>query len=378
MTFLGRILSVLTVVCALPCGLAWLHCTNPSQPQHEPDFTGRWVRSRYEICTRTSSGLTVQSTGVIDSAADPSYWADYCGLVVSPSQYFFGAIGLTHCESTPFPMYRISDSKMVPVRYWSSVLFSEDSSYGVIREPDTLIWYDFAYYYQRVMVSYYVKRSDQIPDSLDCPTTQLETPTCTDYGCDTKMPLVFALWDNTPDDESDPGAFIQSATVLVNGREIEARSDTTTWFQRAFTLASDDVFAPREVVCPPPQNGFRPLVMQFDLARQNWNFVGASYDSSKNVLIQRIEVRFGLSGNYRLSVLTGQQNVDSLYAGVNQQPLKFTEPLIERRTVARPNHNLNMSRQEFENWVSTSLQNDFSGHLGLNNTVVVTYSWYQR
>jgi len=130
---------------------------------------------------------------------------------------------------------------------------------------------------------------------------------------DSLMPehIHFEFFDLTPLDTIDAGVFVEDVTMKVykNGqmRRVKPRAAYQGVFRRSFVGDQDDVLLPRELPLARPQSGQIPLIVEFKVDPQYWQFEedGSQFTSIKQV--KRIAFEYKVAGNYLVFVSTDRQ-----------------------------------------------------------------------
>jgi hypothetical protein len=123
----------------------------------------------------------------------------------------------------------------------------------------------------------------------------------------------------------DGGAYVFDVTLEVNGEVIEPNPDAEYEFRRSFACDRDGILLPRTLPLRCSQSGFTPVCVQFSLAREKWQFARSKKPLDAGMPVTSIRAICRVAGNYRISVLTGEQDI----AGYYDEEQRFEEPYRE-------------------------------------------------
>ncbi|MBD3243241.1 MAG: hypothetical protein GF331_21810 [Chitinivibrionales bacterium] len=278
----------------------------------------------------------------------------------------------TFCDKSEFIDYTVTPDRIIRHRYFATFLVADDTLNLQLLDPNTLAWRGGACNCEigpDVPVCFYRRLNDGFENTACTPFEPPPLPTvpaCTDYACDSTLPLILAFYDNTPEDLLDAGLFIANCRLLINGEPVEASPDFRNDFCRAFALDRDLVLLPRDIPLARPQNGYLPIFVQFSLDRAHWQFVDGAPNAG--VAIRTVAVHMGLAGNFRVSACTGEQNMADIYDSAT--PLR--EVIREAEVVAQAPELDDVSAYAFERWVESLYM---TMRLGTYNADTLTYEW---
>jgi len=287
-----------------------------SQPGANP-YVGAWQYAATIRIEYTSSGpeTTVVDQGPYDTAQVWNPQIAPFSLIITPTQMISTlVIGSHECVPVDLPSYRVESERIVALDWVSNAVAVPETLRMWLNSPDTLVRYHTMLNApcDDSWVVYWLYERDKAFDACAyCPDVPFTLAECRTYPCDTAASLVLTVYDNTPQDTLDPGAYLHSAWLEVNGRRVVPTQAYRTVARQAFETDRDDVLLPRGIPKPVCQSGYSPFIVQFQTAPQMWVYEDdtstspAGYDS--------MYVCAQVAGSCRLALLDGSQDIAVMY-----------------------------------------------------------------
>jgi hypothetical protein len=368
----------LFIVSYLSCGIF------PSNSDKKAiDYVGGWrlYKSCHVQLTHINNSIafdtTVGHVGFINKGDSLASQIGFESLIITPTRVFSSMfLEDAVCSCLVFPSYVIENDTLFPGKWISNKVFEKDSFTVVYKQADTLVRKFLMTYGTNLLgfSLYFFVKENSINANNFCPESSYIMPACMDYGCDSSIPLVLAYFDKTPQDIEDAGVFVYSVCLKINDRIVIPDSNNNG-FRSTFLIDQNNILIPRDVPVLPSQNGCRPVLIQFTLNRGLWMYSDSTHELGA---INKIEVISAVAGNYRVAILTGEQNIVS----INNNPannLSMKDKIIwERQTIAESPKALTITRDSMNSLAILSWRDANFQYFNNYNADTINYVWFSK
>ncbi len=291
--------------------------TDPGGPGDSNPYVGTW---RYMQTIQVDfTGAGPETTLVYQGPYDTSdAWDPFVApssYIITPTQLITTASPESHtCIPAELPSCRLDGSRLVSLDWISNTVVQPETLRMWLEAPDWLVAVDPVLSPEFSSSWVALKRYERAraPEALTyCPDVPFALASCRTYQCDPSAALVVNIYDATPQDTLDPGAYVHSARLEVNGRRVVATPAYQRTAVRCFVLDCDDVFLPRDVPMARCINGYSPFVVQFATESHMWTYEDAPGGSPTT--FDSVAVCMQVAGSYHVSLLDGSQDISSTY-----------------------------------------------------------------
>ena len=134
----------------------------------------------------------------------------------------------------------------------------------------------------------------------------------------------FEIYDLTPYNEDDAGAYAHDFKMFVNNQEVAARPQFRGTFRKVYVASRDSVLLPRDLPIAKPQSGRFPIIVAFKTDPSLWYFVNGGKTLSAISDIKSVRFEYTVAGNYLVFVSTSKQIYPSI-SGIQDQNTKLVK-----------------------------------------------------
>jgi len=134
----------------------------------------------------------------------------------------------------------------------------------------------------------------------------------------------FEIYDLTPYNDDDAGAYAHDFKMFVNNQEVAARPQFRGTFRKVYIAFRDSILLPRDLPIAKPQSGRFPIIVAFKTDPQYWYFAQSGRTISALSGIKSIRFEYTLAGNYLVFVSTSKQIYPSI-SGIQDQNTKLVK-----------------------------------------------------